>query len=105
MSDERCSLRVTRRYAASAEEVWRALTEERSVARWLAAAWPSTPREVEPGRLLEVDWPGDSLVRVELFDRGATTELVLDHVQIEAPAGMRAIARWSRALDLLSEAV
>jgi len=105
MADGRCSLRLTRRYAASPAEVWRALTEERSVARWLGMDWPAEPRQVEPGRMLEVDWPGDSLVRVELGEDGAGTVLVLDHMRIAAPAGMRAIGRWSGALDRLTEAV
>lgn len=101
--DERCSLRVTRRYAAPAEEVWRALTDGRSLARWLGSAWPSEPREVEEGRVLEVDWPGASLVRVELREDGAGTVLTLDHDRIEAAAGMRAIGLWSGALDRLGE--
>ena len=105
MSDGHCSLRVTRRYAASTAEVWLALTDDRSVARWLGTEWPAEPREVEPGRVLEIDWPGDSLVRVELSEDGAETVLVLDHERIAAPVGMRFIGRWSRALDRLPEAV
>ena len=64
-----CDVRFTRRYDATPAEVWAALTEPDSVARWLGPV-PTSVRESQPERLLELDWliPGDepSVVRFEL---------------------------------------
>lgn len=66
-------------------------------------------REVEPHRLLELDWRfGDeraSVVRFELSADGDGTLLVLEHRLIEEPVGMAYIARWEGALERLSEGV
>jgi uncharacterized protein YndB with AHSA1/START domain len=117
----RCELRLTRRYEAPPAEVWDALTEPGSISRWLAPAVAvelspggafalangvdARVRQVEPGRLLELDWRfGDeerSVVRVELRAEDGGTMLVLEHGRIEAPLGMTYISRWSRALDRL----
>ena len=118
----RCELRLTRRYDATPAEVWAALTETDSIARWLAPAVTvdlspggafvlangvdARVVEVEPGRVLELDWRvGDeepSVVRFELSaDAGGGTTLELGHARIEAPIGMTYISRWSRALDRL----
>ena len=129
MSDGFCSLRLTRRYAASPAAVWSALTEPKSLARWLAAPRAielcaggrfelelpggaivlGRVREVEPQRLMELDWRfGDeqaSVVRFELSADGDGTVLVLEHRQIEEPAGMAYIARWQGALQRLGEGV
>jgi uncharacterized protein YndB with AHSA1/START domain len=108
VSDGRCELRLTRRYAASPEEVWRALTEPESVARWLAPPPGVELRAVEPERVLELAWHPDgeepSLVRIELraADGGGTT-LVLDHRQIVATRGMRYLRIWTARLDAFGE--
>jgi uncharacterized protein YndB with AHSA1/START domain len=124
-----CSLRLTRRYAATPAEVWEALSDADSVGRWLAL--PSAielraggrfelelpgeervegkVREVEPGRVLELDWSFDgerpSVVRFELSEDGDDTVLLLEHRQIEEPVGMVYIARWEGALERLGEEV
>jgi hypothetical protein len=103
MTDGRCEARFTRRYDAPIAQVWLALTDTASVARWLA---PPAGVEVvgsERERVLELDWspPGEpqSLVRIELRAEGERTLLVLDHRRIDAALGMRYMRDWSHALD------
>ena len=97
-----CELRVTRRYAAAPAEVWRALTEPESLARWLAPPPGVELRTVDPGRVLELDWSpaGEqpSLVRLELAADGDGTKLVLDHRRIRADLGMRYMRIWTARL-------
>lgn len=119
MTPRHCSVRLTRRYDASPAEVWGALTEPESIARWLArprafelaaggAFELELPdrnvisggvREVEPGRVLELDWryadEDASVVRFELAEDGDGTVLVLDHRQIDEVVGMAYMTRWS----------
>ena len=121
----RCEIRLTRYYDAPSAEVWGALTEPESLARWLAPAraldlepggsiqlglggeraLAARVRAIEPGRLLELDWmPPDeepSIVRFELSADGAGTMLVLDHRRMNAALGMRSVARWERQLQRL----
>jgi uncharacterized protein YndB with AHSA1/START domain len=98
-----CSLRLTRRYPEPPPEVWKALTEPESLRRWLRPGFDVPLTEVEPGRILELDWqpPGEepSVVRIELTPDGAGTRLVLDHARIEARLGMQAMRFWGGALD------
>jgi hypothetical protein len=100
-----CSVRLTRRYSDAPSEVWKALTEARSLERWLRPGFDVRPAEGEPGRVLELDWrpPGEepSLVRIELGPDGEGTILVLDHSRIEARSGMGAIQFWTGALGRL----
>lgn len=107
-----CALRLTRRYVASPQVVWAALTEPDSLARWLgpmADAVPGCVRAREVERLLELEWtpPGEtpSLVRLELRAEGEGTVLVLDHRRIDARAGMRALGLWERHLERLHAVV
>jgi uncharacterized protein YndB with AHSA1/START domain len=97
-----CSVRLTRRYPDPPPEVWAALTEPQSLARWLRPGFDVPQTEVEPGRVLELDWrpPGEepSVVRIELTPDGAGTILVLDHARVDARIGMRALAFWVGAL-------
>ena len=97
-------MRLTRRYAESPADVWRALTEPASLARWLAPRFDVGRTEIEPGRLLELEWrpPGEepSLVRFELAPDGDDgTLLVLEHVRIDERLGMRYTARWLGSLE------
>ena len=109
MSDSDCSVRLTRRYTATSAEVWSALTEPDSLARWLGepdwAGVGGNLRALEPERVLELDWQpaGErrSLVRFELSGDGDTTVLVLDHRQVEASVGMLYSQRWTNGLDRL----
>jgi uncharacterized protein YndB with AHSA1/START domain len=102
-----CEVRFTRRYDATPAEVWAALTEPESIARWLGPV-PTKVRESEPEQVLELDWlvPGDepSVVRFELRPReGGGTELVLDHRRINAVQGMRYSERWANTLLRLDD--
>ena len=123
MDSGTCELRLTRRYEASPAEVWRALTEPASIARWLATpvdidlaaggafalALSNGSRidarvsELVPERVLELGWrhAGEqrSVVRFELRAEDGGTVLLLDHGRIQAPLGMAYISRWSRMLD------
>lgn len=97
MSDERCSVRLTRRYRASLDEVWDAIV----AGRWLGT--PSVEiRVVEPQRTVELVLP-ESVARIELTREDDTVVLVLDHEDILEPVGMRAMRRWSTALARLED--
>ena len=100
---ERCAARFTRRYDASVDDVWRALTDPNALTRWLAPPPGVTVVRTEPERLLELDWspPGEppSVVRIELRAEGERTLLVVDHSRIDAAIGMRYMRDWSRALQ------
>jgi hypothetical protein len=95
MSEGRCAVRLTRRYAATVDEVWEALV----AGRWLGTGAIAI-RVVEPRRLVELDLQ-DSVARIELRRDGDRTLLVLDHEAIPEPAGMRALGSWTRALARL----
>jgi uncharacterized protein YndB with AHSA1/START domain len=103
-----CAVRFTRYYRAAPGEVWAALTEPDSLARWLgpmADSMRQSTRSLEPERLLEVDWTprgeSPSVVRFELRPDGTGTVLVLDHRRIDARVGMRAMGIWERHLERL----
>jgi hypothetical protein len=90
---------LTRRYSASAAEVWAALVESDSRGRWLGDV-PANARAVEEGRVLELELDlGDSLASIEGTAEGDATTLVLDHVRIPAAVGMRFLRNWTAALD------
>jgi uncharacterized protein YndB with AHSA1/START domain len=101
----RCSVRLTRRYSEGPAAVWRALTDPESLTRWLRPGFDVPQVELEPGRVLELDWrpPGEtpSVVRIELTPEGDGTLLVLDHTRIEAARGMGAIGFWTGAVSRL----
>ena len=109
MIDGRWELRLTRRFAAPREDVWRALTQPESLARWLAPPPGVELRTVEPERVLELFWQPDgeepSLVRVELRAEGRGTTLVLDHRRIAAVLGMRYMRLWTARLDAVEESL
>jgi hypothetical protein len=99
----RCEARFTRRYDATIEDVWHALTDRESVERWLAPPPGVTVARTEPERVLELDWspPGEppSVVRIELSSEGERTVLVLEHTRIDAVLGMRYLRDWAAALE------
>jgi uncharacterized protein YndB with AHSA1/START domain len=99
------SVRLTRRYAASPEELWAALPEHDSVTRWLGSAIPGELRVVEPLRRLELDWRPEgerpSVVRLDLAADGGGTTLVLDHAPLDDRSCMRYGAAWTRAIARL----
>ncbi len=99
MTEGRCSLRLTRRYAATLDEVWEAIL----AGRWLGTGAVEV-RVVEPHRVVELALPG-SVATIELSAQGDETVLVLDHTEISAPEGMRAMRNWTRAFERLEEAV
>jgi uncharacterized protein YndB with AHSA1/START domain len=109
VSDGRCEARFTRRYDASIAQVWLALTDPASVARWLAPPAGVEVLSSERERVLELDWnrPGEpqSVVRIELHPEGARTLLVLDHRRIDATLGMRYMRDWTRALERFGESL
>ena len=123
------SLRLTRYLDAPAADVWAALTEPDSIARWLArsavvelasggafelvfdgagTSMVGRVRALETGRVLELDWdyPGEepSIVRFEIIPHERGTKLVLDHRRLDAVFCMRYFGRWERALDRLERA-
>jgi uncharacterized protein YndB with AHSA1/START domain len=101
VSGYQASLRLTRRYDASPAEVWAALSEEHSRARWLAPPpdVEATVRTVEPGRVLELDWRRDgepeSLVRFEVAAEASGSIVVLDHSRLDARVCMRYFPFWT----------
>jgi uncharacterized protein YndB with AHSA1/START domain len=103
------SVRLTRRLAASPEEVWAALTEPESVMRWLGRPVPGEARVVERHRRLELDWRPDdeppSLVRFDLLPVEGGTTLVLDHSRLDEPRCMRYGGAWTRAAVRLERLV
>jgi hypothetical protein len=66
-------------------------------------------REVEPERLLELDWrhrdEEPSILRVELSRDGETTVLVLDHRRLDAKVCMRYMRVWTDSLELFDRDV
>lgn len=126
---DRCGVRFERRYDASPDELWSALTEPERLGRWLADVaelelrvggrfllqWQEgdgtqetdgTILAFEPGRLLELNWtyPGepDSVARFELRPDGEGTILVLDHRGLPPGAIAGYGAGWHSHLDSLA---
>ena len=125
--DDRRAVRFERLYDYQPEEVWNAISDPGRVARWLARVDRWEPevggrivlefgdepdgrtelrvRELEPGRVLEVDWhyPGEerSFVRFELVPQERGTLLVLDHRSLDAAAAAGYGAGWHAHLDAL----
>jgi uncharacterized protein YndB with AHSA1/START domain len=124
----RCGVRFERRYDATPDELWSALTEPDRLGRWLADVadlelrvggrfllrWQEsdgtqetdgTILALEPGKLLELNWtyPGepDSVARFELMPDGDGTILVLDHRGLPPGAIAGYGAGWHSHLDSL----
>jgi hypothetical protein len=111
VAEERAALRFTRRYSASLDEVWQALTEPESVSRWLGPPddVAAQMRTIESGRVLELDWArrgeSDSLVRFELAPDGEGTVLVVDHSRLDARVCMGYFGFWAPRLDRFGEEI
>ena len=109
MDEGRCEIRLTRRYDASAEEVWQALADPRSLERWLKPPTGVVVSRREEGRSLELDWgpPGEepSVVSLAVRAEGEQTVLVVEHRRLEAARGMRYLEHWPRALARLEDEV
>jgi uncharacterized protein YndB with AHSA1/START domain len=117
------TVRLERRFDASPEELWAALTEPEQLRGWLGPAKLADGRVelvlgeaddqrvegrllvVDPPRVLEYEWrwPGetDSVVRFELRADGDGTLLVLDHRLLPAAAARGYDAGWRAYLDRL----
>lgn len=125
---DRAGVRFERRYDATPDELWSALTEPDRLGRWLANVveidlrvggrfllrWEEgdgtqetdgTIRALEPGKVLELDWtyPGepDSVARFELRPDGDGTILVLDHRGLPPGSIAGYGAGWHSHLDSL----
>jgi uncharacterized protein YndB with AHSA1/START domain len=121
------AVRFERWYAASALELWGALTDPGRMARWLGAdvsiearvggavrlSWDGADEmrgvitAFESGRLLEYTWNEaalgvESLVRFELRPEGAGTVLVLSHSRVPRHQGAGFGAGWHGHLDALA---
>lgn len=119
-------MRFERRYEASPEEVWSALTEPDSIRRWLFAdavlepwvggafglAWSGgeraggSVRVWEPPRVLEVDWDHGELhtvLRIEVMAAESGAVLVLDHRNVTAKAALGIGPGWHAHLEGLGE--
>lgn len=125
---ERRAVRFERRYDATIEDVWAALTEPDQLRDWLAATPVFEPRvggkvvhefedggvdgrvtAFEPPRLLEYEWrwTGEdvSILRWELEEDGDGTRIVLDHRLLEAVHAASYGAGWHSHLDRLEALV
>jgi uncharacterized protein YndB with AHSA1/START domain len=124
---ERRAVRFERLYDFDPGEVWSAISDPERVTRWLARVERWEPevggsivlefgdepegrtelrvRELDPGRVLEVDWhyPGEdrSVVRFEVVPQDGGTLLVLDHRSLDAAAAPGYGAGWHAHLDAL----
>lgn len=125
---DRCGVHFERRYDATPEELWSALTAPERLGRWLADVAELELRvggrfllrwregdgtqetdgrvlALEPNRLLELNWtyPGepDSVARFELRPDGDGTLLVLDHRGLPPSAIAGYGAGWHSHLDSL----
>jgi uncharacterized protein YndB with AHSA1/START domain len=125
---DRAGVRFERRFEASPDELWSALTEPERLRRWLAniaeldlrvggrflLRWEEsdgtqetdgTIRALEHGKLIELDWtyPGepDSVARFELRPDADGTILVLDHRGLPPGSIAGYGAGWHSHLDSL----
>ncbi len=127
LDGSRALVRFERRYAASAWELWSALTDRDRMCRWLGAAvsiegrvggavrlrWDSGDEMrgvitvFEPGRLLEDTWREaalgvESVGWLELRAEPSGTLLILEHTQVPAGQAAGFAAGWRDHLDALA---
>src|SRR5919106_3021644 len=121
--EDRCAVRFERLYDFTADELWRAISEPEQLRGWLGptSRWTLVPgeeyeldvggrtwgrlREVQPGRVLELDWNhGDelqSVLRLEVVPREHGALLVLDHRRLARDQAAAYGAGWHSHLDAL----
>lgn len=119
------ALHFERRYDASPDEVWAALTEPESIGRWLFADAVLEPRVGgdfrlrwseneaggsvlvwEPPQTLEVEWNETnlrSILRIEVSAIGNGAALALEHRNITPKAAIGMGAGWHAHLESLDE--
>jgi uncharacterized protein YndB with AHSA1/START domain len=117
------ALRYERRYQATPDEVWSAVTEPDSIKRWLFAdsvierrvggafrlTWgddraTGSVLAWEPPYLLEVEWLESdlqSILRIEISAIEEGTLLVLDHRKLTPEPALRVGPGWHAHLDTL----
>jgi uncharacterized protein YndB with AHSA1/START domain len=124
--DSHAVIRFERRYEATAEDVWAALTQAASLSRWLGAEvelrpevgsqvllrWPGGEQmtgsilRCHPPRLLEYSWSEgegepESVVTFEISPAGSASILVLEHRQLSPGSLAGFSAGWHGHLDAL----
>lgn len=124
--DSDAVIRFERRYEATAEDVWAALTQPASLSRWLGAEvelrpevggqvvlrWPGGEQmtgsilRCDPPRLLEYSWSEgrdqpESVVTFEVSAAGSASILVLEHRQLNPGSLAGFGAGWHGHLDAL----
>ena len=120
------ALRYERRYEASPDEVWAALTAPESIRRWLFAdavleprvggdfrlAWSGGEKAAgsvlvwEPPHVLETEWvEGEmhSILRFEISASGSGAVLVLDHRDVTRAKAPSMGAGWHAHLEALGD--
>ena len=120
---DQLALRYERRYQATPDEVWAAVTDPESIKRWLFADSVIEPRvggafrltwdeqhttgsvlAWEPPKLLEVEWLESdlqSILRIEISAVDGGTLLVLDHRKLTPEPALRVGPGWHAHLDTL----
>jgi uncharacterized protein YndB with AHSA1/START domain len=120
---DQLALRYERRYEATPDEVWSAVTDPDSIKRWLFADSVIEPRvggafrltwdedhttgsvlAWEPPKLLEVEWLESdlqSILRIEISAVEDGTLLVLDHRKLTTEPALRVGPGWHAHLDTL----
>jgi uncharacterized protein YndB with AHSA1/START domain len=100
-------VRVQRRYDATLDELWAALTEPESVSRWLGKYGMSgRVTASERPRFIELAWhiPGEpvSRVRFELHEELGGVRLVVDHRGLDRAASAAYGEGWKAHLGDLA---
>jgi uncharacterized protein YndB with AHSA1/START domain len=103
-------VRVQRRYDATLDELWSALTEPESVSRWLGEHGMSGHvTAMDPPRLIELEWqlPGEpvSRVRFELHEEEDGVRLVVDHRGLDRAASTAYGEGWKAHLGELAAVI
>jgi len=114
------AVRFERRYEATPDEVWAALTEPEQVRNWFAEMtiepraggrvtfeWSAgqteegVVRAFDPPATFEYTWENGSVIRFELRPDGAGTVLVLDHTALPPEQVLGVGPGWHGHLDAL----
>ncbi len=117
---EKRAVRYERRYDATPDEVWAALTEPEQVRNWFAEMtiepraggsvtfqWATgetdggVVRAFDPPRTFEYTWEDGSVIRFEVRPDGDGTRLVLDHTGLTPEQALGVGPGWHAHLDAL----